>query len=112
VKSEYAGKSYGQVKAELFELVSNDFENQVFGNVAGARIYNPRLRRWMRVREGALAADTISVQADDDLTYSDVLSMYGDLSYGEEKALFQGLTYSERNLAGLYRPEESPSAGH
>lgn len=106
VKAGYAGKGYGRVKADLFELVSNDFDNQVFGNVSGARAYNPRLRRWMRIREGTLSPSTISARADDDLTHGDVKSLYGDLSYASERALFQGLTYSERNLAGLYRPEE------
>lgn len=106
VKAGYAGLSYGAVQAQLFDSVRNNFENQVFGNVAGARVYSRRLNRWFRVREGTLNAATISVQADDDLTHADAKSRYANLSYAQERALFAGLSYGERNLAGLYAPDD------
>lgn len=106
VKAGYIGKSYAAVQSDLFDLVRNDFDNQVFGNIAGARIYNTRLRRWFRVREGTASPSRLSIQADDDLLHSDVKKKYESLSYAQEREIFSGLTYRDRYLAGLYLPPQ------
>lgn len=103
VEDMYINMSYQQVEDAYFAEVRNDFANQVFGNVAGARIWDTQTRRWYRIRSAGISGQPISFQADDDLTYEDVEDFYADLTYAEVEAIFSGLNYSEAALMGLYK---------
>lgn len=101
VQTLYAAKTYAEVQADWFALVRNDFENQVFGNVAGARVWDKRSKRWFRIRTGTLNPGPISFTADDDLIYTDVDSAFESYTYAGIQALMNSLTYSEATLSGL-----------
>jgi hypothetical protein len=82
--------------------VRDDFTNQVFGNINGARIYDKKSRRWYRVRSGTATADRISFSADDDLTHGDVDAFHSSRTYGDVQLILGSLTYKQAELVGLY----------
>lgn len=96
--------TYGSVRQFWFETVRDDFTNQVFGNVNGARVFDKASRRWYRIRSATLQADTISFQADDDLTHGDIEAFHADKSrtYGDVQLILGNLTYKQAELVGLY----------
>lgn len=101
VQTLYAGKSYGTIQAEIFASVQNDFENQVFGNVNGARVWDKTTHRWYRIREATLNADTIQFSADDDLTHSDYANYWSGKTYAQIQTASAGRSYEELDLMGL-----------
>ena len=94
--------TYAKVKNYWFSTVRDDFTNQVFGNVAGARIFDKGSRRWYRVRDVTITDQNISVQADDDLTHADAKKYYATRKYSGVQAVFNGLSYQQAQWAGLY----------
>lgn len=96
--------TYRDVQDYWFDLVRDDFANQVFGNVNGARIYDKQSRRWYRIRSGTINAATITFDAEDDLTYGDIEDLYAGQTYGDINDLMaaDNLTYRQVDLAGLY----------
>lgn len=107
VKTTYTSQgltTYGAVRQFWFETVRDDFTNQVFGNVNGARVFDKTSRRWYRIRSATLQADTISFQADDDLTHGDMQSFHAEKSrtYGDVQLILGNLTYKQAELVGLY----------
>src|SRR5690606_34737112 len=63
--------TYGQVKAKWFATLQDTFDNQVFGNVNGARVWDERSRRWYRVRSATVTPGRITFDATGDNTYRD-----------------------------------------
>lgn len=102
MQTEWGGMTYGGLQAMFFETVRDNFENQVFGNVAGARIWDAKTRRWYRIRSGTLNASSIQFNADDDLLYSDVQAVLAGKTYAQVQALFNGFAYAQVALAGAY----------
>lgn len=97
--------SYESVRQHWFEVFRDDDVDQVFGNAAGARIFDQRTRRWYRIREASPTPGGISLgSADDDLIMGDVQAFYNDLTYGSVQDLLGLFTYREAELAGLWRP--------
>lgn len=115
VKALYAGKTYDEVQAinanktyaevaeEFFADVRDNFENQVFGNVSGARIWDSASRRWYRIRSAAITQDVINFEADDDLTFADVTQKHNahGRTFADVDAMYAGKTYTEVSLLGL-----------
>jgi hypothetical protein len=110
VESYYTGLSlttYGEVRQYWFSFVRDDFTNQVFGNVNGARIFDRVSRRWYRIRTATLQADRINFTADDDLTHGDIEAFHAAASrtsrtYGDVQLILNDLTYKRAELVGLY----------
>lgn len=108
-----AGKTYGAVDASntaftyddiqqrYREASTGDFANQLFGNVNGARVWDRHSARYYRIRNATINPGTISFNAEDDLLHDDVQGKYDLLTYEEERELFNGRTYSERDRLGL-----------
>lgn len=94
--------TYGEVQDYWFEFVQDDFENQVFGNINGARIYDKKSRRWYRIRRGQSSMDRISFTADDDMIFSDIEALHSGRTYAQVQTILDGLTYKQAELAGLY----------
>lgn len=94
--------TYQAVQDYWFAQVEDDFANQVFGNVAGARIYNPKRRRWFRIRTGTPSAGLIPYTAEDDLTHSDLQGLWAGKTYAQIKTLLTGLTYRQVEMTGMY----------
>lgn len=102
VQASYAGKTYSDIQQELYDVVRNDFANQVFGNAGGVRVWDRRTLRWYRVRNSTISPGEVTYEAENDLTYGDVQDKYDALTYGENQTIFSGKTYSERDRLGLY----------
>lgn len=102
--SSQSAHTYGEVREYWFSLVRDEFTNQVFGNVNGARIFDRKSRRWYRIRSGSISVDRITFQADDDLTNEDIENFHAEASrtYGDVELLLSGMTYKQAHLAGMY----------
>lgn len=94
--------TYRQVEKFWKDKVANDFVNQVFGNVAGARVYDQQTRRYYRVRDVTITPDSVRISADDDLVYADAQKRYGTRKYSEVETIFTGKSYQQAQWAGLY----------
>lgn len=95
--------TYGDVRTYWFGTVQDDFANQVFGNVAGARVWDKTRRRWYRIRSASLTPGGISFDsADDDLLYSDMVDAYSGMTYGDVISLKPNMNYQQVYLAGAY----------
>lgn len=102
VQTLQGSKSYEQIQQEWFDSVRNEFANQVFGNVAGVRIWDKRTRRFYRVQNGKVNADRIDFsEASNDLSFSDVQERYSGLTYAQVQGFNSGLTYKDSFLAGV-----------
>lgn len=107
VQSEWGGFSYQQIFTDLNEPLENEFQNQVFGNVNGARVWDKQSKRWYRIRTGTLVPSNIQFEAEDDLTHEDVIEYYNDrvgMTYGDLQGFLTGYTYKQVDLMGLYAP--------
>lgn len=98
--------SYGDVLEWWLSQTAHDFSNQTFGNVQGARIWDPTRKRWFRVRSATTTPSGIRIEtADDDLTYEDVEEFFKsidpNITYGEVQLYRQGLTYEQERTVGL-----------
>lgn len=113
-QSQWAGKTYAQVQTAnaastyqsiedaYYAITRDDFDNQVFGNAGGVRVWDETSKRWYRNRSSQITTSDVTIQCDDDLTHFDVDGKYEYVTYATEKALFAGRTYSQRDRLGLY----------
>lgn len=101
VQTRYSGMTYTGVQEAFNSGIPDQFENQVFGNVAGARIWDEPSRRWYRVRTATMTPATIQFEAEDDLTHSDVGMYFGRLTYLDMQMMYNGFSYREVDLMGL-----------
>lgn len=97
-----AGLSYFDIEQSYYDLVRNNFENQVFGNAGGARVFDRKTHRWYRTRTVTIDSAAISFDAEDDLHYEDVELFSDGVTYAEDEEWFSGLTYSQRDKMGLH----------
>lgn len=97
-----SAKTYREIRENYYNAVRNDFDNQVFGNANGVRVWDRISQRYYRVRQATIAPDLVDFDAEDDLVMFDVDLKYYDKTYAQEKALFPGMTYGERDRMGLY----------
>lgn len=79
----------------LFAAVRDEFENQAFGNVSGARVLDKSC--WYRIRTATLAPASINYQAEWDNTIGDVTKS-GE-TIGEWNARWAGKNLGDFNLA-------------
>lgn len=93
--------TYAKVDKYVASQTENDFENQVSGNTAGARVFDVKTRRWYRIREATITPESISVSAEDDMVYRDVQNKYNTLTYAGVQTIFNGMTYQEVLWTGL-----------
>lgn len=101
VQSAYAGMSYLQVQEQLNTGLDSLFENQVFGNVGGARVWDKDSARWYRIRTGTLGPDNIKFEADDDLMHSDIQGFHSGNTYAALQTRYSGFTYEDVDLMGM-----------
>lgn len=113
VQTAYAGETYAHVQSlntGLSYLSVQDafnagrdslFENQVFGNVNGARVWDKASARWYRIRSGTLTPAQIQFEAEDDLLHSDVQDHYTAETYNTLQLKYGAFTYREVDLMGL-----------
>lgn len=106
VETEYGtatiGARYAQLgptiadwNSALFALVRDDFENQAFGNVNGARVLEDQC--WYRIRTATLAPARINYQAEWDNTIEDVTAAGETIA--QWNARWAGKTIADYNIA-------------
>lgn len=110
VQTQFTGKTYSDVESELNSGLEDDAENQVFGNVAGARIWDKESARWYRIRSGTLTPGSLQFDAEDDLLHSDARAFFAAQTYADMQVLYNGFSYREVDLMGL-RGVEPPELG-
>lgn len=101
VQTVNSGQTYLQVQNTINAGSDSIFENQVFGNVNGARIWDRASARWYRIRSGTLPAESIQFEAEDDLNHSDVQDYLSGMTYGDVQTKYAAFTYREVDLLGL-----------
>ena len=102
VQTANTGLTYGAIQDAYYAVVQDDFDNQVFGNTGGVRIWDRKTNRWYRSRSGTTNPSQITFDADDDLTHFDLDVKYDGMTYAQEQALFPGVSYTDRDRLGLY----------
>ena len=85
------------------ERGADTFDNQVFGNVSGARVWDESSQRWYRIRTATMVPSTVQFEAEDDLLHSDVQSWATGETYGGFQLRYNGFSYKEVDLMGLRR---------
>lgn len=101
VQSLYAGKTYLQVQTEFNAGIEDRFENQVFGNVAGARVWDEGSRRWYRIRTATITPANVQFEAEDDLNHSDIQDFLQGQTYAQVQLRYNGFSYREVDLMGM-----------
>ena len=94
--------TYGDVEEYYAQTLESEFENQVYGNVAGARVWDEKTRRWYRIREADIAPGGIGVQAENDLIVADMQALYDGKTYAEIQEIFEGMTYRQAEILGMF----------
>lgn len=89
---------FNEVYEEQFE---DDFENQAFGNVAGARV--PYRYNLFRIRTATLTPESIDYTAERDIMATDFNSVYAGLTMDEFNAMWEGMTFDEFSVMPLKR---------
>lgn len=101
VDTAVGAKSYGQVKADFYAAVQDDFDNQLFGNAPGARVWDRKSGHWFRVRDVTTTWAGSSITADDDNTFGDIQEHLQGITYGAVDVRIGARSYLEANLLGL-----------
>lgn len=94
-------QTYEQIQADLYDEVSDTFENQVFGNAPGARFWDQESRRYYRIREATTSWGGMDIEGDDDLTYGDMQKFLAGRTYAQVKAHYGGMTYYKATIRGM-----------
>jgi len=93
--------TYNAVLNYWFDTVRNEYSNQVFGNVQGARIWDRKRRRWFRIRSATISPSGIQIgSADDDHLNGDVELAYTGITYGTVQTARGMMTYQQDRLVG------------
>lgn len=101
VQTIQTGRTYDEIERAYYDTVRDDFENQVYGNTGGARVWDRKTNHWFRIRHATINTATVDFDAEDDDTHEDHENTYYSMTYAQEQALFAGRTYSERDRLGL-----------
>ncbi len=96
------GATYFEVVQTLNEGITDSLSNQVFGNVAGSRIWDSISKRWYRIRSSTLDYSSISFTAEDDLMHEDIFNeLFDGNTYGTIDGWYDTLTYAQVDLLGI-----------
>ncbi|MDF2506264.1 MAG: hypothetical protein K0Q52_123 [Microbacterium sp.] len=96
-----AGKTNAQIREFWLSTMQGEYENQTFGNVGGARVWDEGSRRFYRIRNATTTPDGISFDAEDDLTNADMQARLQGLTNAQVTALFAGKTNAQVVLGGV-----------
>ena len=94
------GGTYGNWKRTLAATVQQSFDNQIFGNAPGARIWDQDSGRWYRIRNSTTEWGVLSVDAEDDMTNGDMKTKFSGQTYGQVNSHYGSNTYYKANLRG------------
>ena len=100
VDTLYAGMTYAQVNAIQQQLVANNFENQAFGNIAGARVLYQQA--YYRVNTAQITQDGIGYTASIDTIFSDVNAIWAGKTFAQFNARWAGKTFQDAQVIPLW----------
>lgn len=99
----WTGEAFAAFNAYQFGLVRDDFANQVFGNVGGARVLFRDA--YYRIRNATVTQDGITTAtAERDTTFGDFNLAYDGMTLGGWDAAFDGLKFEDYALIPLAKP--------
>ena len=101
VKTFYGTKTYGAIEQSYYDVVRDDFNNQVFGNAGGVRVWDRVSNKYYRVRASTITASTVDFDGEEDTTYADVAKGITGKTYATDKAQTPGISYAERDRMGI-----------
>jgi len=99
--TQWAGQDISAFDAVQFEKVSSKFENQAFGNIAGARVQSDDA--WYRIRSATTTPAGISYDMELDTTVKDFNTVWYNKTIADFNAQWDATTLSEYNSAPLAR---------
>jgi len=99
----WSGQTFAQFDDAQFALVQEQFANQVFGNVAGARIrYGDAV---YRIRSATISEDGItSATAETDTIFSDFDTAWSGKTFSQFDSHFAGLKFEDYSMIPLAKP--------
>lgn len=102
VDTLYAGMTYAEVQTSIHESLSVDYQNQVFGNIVSARIWDWRSSNFFRVRDASTEWGENSYSAENDVIMRDLdnatLGTYGDV---DSRMAARGVDYARGTRMGV-----------
>lgn len=102
INTAFAGLTMAQFSALQFAKVQNNFENQAFGNVAGARVFSDG--SWYRIRSvSSITPESVSYSGEQDNIMSDATASYAGMTMGQINALHAGKTFADFNARPLIK---------
>lgn len=72
----------------------------VAGNVSGSRVFDPKTRRWFRIKSSTIAPDKINFTAEDDHTFGDLENTWSGMTFGQIDAAAEGFTFRQADAVG------------
>ena len=100
-QSQHTGQGYTEVLNWLKSVFIDPDVDQVFGNVAGARVWDRRTRRWFRVTSGTSEPGPLTFSAEDDLQVKDMQSHFSGLTYSQVAGRYNGMSYRQVDVVGM-----------
>lgn len=97
--TQWAGKTFGEFNTYMNSLVTEDFANQAFGNVAGARVMHRG--SWKRIVTASNGPDGVSYSAEDDTTVEDFNTIYAGMTVDDFNNIWAGYSFGDFNTTPL-----------
>lgn len=95
----YVGKTVDDVNADLRALTADNFDNQAFGNVSGARVREGD--SYYRIRSATVDPGGVSFTAESDTIVSDWNTAWAGLTVNDFNASWAGYTVADAAIAPL-----------
>jgi hypothetical protein len=97
----YLGNTFKDFTAQQFDLVKNNFENQAFGNVAGARVkYGDA---YYRIRNATITESTISYSAERDTIVNDFDTVWSGKTFAQFDTQFVNKKFEDFGVIPLWQ---------
>lgn len=97
----FSGMTIEEFNDAMYALVENDFTNQAFGNVAGARVRFADA--WFRIRTATIDQDQIVYTAEEDTTIADFNDVWAGATIADFNTQWSGKTMADFVVAPLWR---------
>jgi hypothetical protein len=96
----WAGQTFKDFAAYYLAQVVTNFENQAFGNAAGARVLYREA--WYRARQATVTPDEISYSAERDTLVSDFNTVWSGKTFAQFNTRWSGKTFEDMAVIPLW----------
>lgn len=97
--AQWTGKTFDDLNDHMAELVQDRFENQAFGNVVGARVFERNSA--FRVREATIEPERIAYTGEADTTFADFNSRWEGKTFADFNSHWANSVFSDLSLQPL-----------